>query len=870
MNRVVLKFGGTSVATRERWEAIAEIVRQHLADGEQVLLVTSAVAGVSNILEALPDEALKGAAEPSLQKLRQIHVELAAKMGVDLDGCGAGVFLAEAERVCTGAALLGEMNPRLRARLLSLGELMSTKLGAAFLTKIDLPTTWLDARELLPTDSQPSLREESRYLSANVAPDFDPKLVEVLKSAGEVALVQGFIARDPSGNTAVLGRGGSDTSAALFAARSGAARCEIWTDVPGMFTANPRDIPSARLIKQLSYDEAQEIASMGAKVLHPRSVDPVRRAKIPMVVKSSLRPELPGTRIGAYSGSEGPEVKALSVKTGVQLVSMETVGMWQQVGFLADAFAVFKAHGISIDLVSTSETNVTASLDLKANALDAGLMSRLLEDLKPICVPKLIGPVAAVSLLGHHIRGLLHRLGPALEVFEEQQVHLVSQAASDLNFTVVVDEDQAPRLVAAIHRQLIGPRAKEDKVLGPTWDEIFDPLSSKSREAGEDVEPPSERWWRRRADELLAVAAEGSPRYVYDLDTVARRARQLMALENVDRVLYAVKANPHPEILSCLAAEGLGLETVSPQEVARSKAALQGPERILFTPNFAPRADYEVALAQDVLLTLDNLHPLKAWPELFSGKELVLRLDPGQGRGHHAHVRTAGAESKFGVAEGQLEEAQALLQAAGATVVGLHAHVGSGVLDPKAWLGTASFLAKHSRRFPSVRFIDLGGGLGVPYRGDQRPLDFDRFDEALSQVKRAFPHLELWIEPGRFLVAEAGVLLCRVTQRKQKGDASWVGVDTGMNSLIRPALYGAYHHISNLSRPDAPLERVHVVGPICESGDTLGWSRRIASPQEGDVLLVQTAGAYGAVMASHYNLRAPAEELVLPRQGLDG
>jgi diaminopimelate decarboxylase/aspartate kinase len=274
--------------------------------------------------------------------------------------------------------------------------------------------------------------------------------------------------------------------------------------------------------------------------------------------------------------------------------------------------------------------------------------------------------------------------------------------------------------------------------------------------------------------------------------------------------------------------------------------------------------EYERALAAGVRVTVDNLHPLAAWPELFAGRELLLRLDPGRGRGHHAHVRTAGAQSKFGLSQGELERLAPLLEQTGARVVGLHAHAGSGIRAAGAWEETAAFLAAAAARFPELRALDVGGGLGVPEKPGQRPLDLAALDAGLGRVKAANPGLELWIEPGRYLVAGAGVLLARVAQVKEKGGVVWVGLETGMNSLIRPALYGAYHPIVNLSRLDEPATlTAHVVGPICETGDVLGRARRLAPAAEGDVLLIANAGAYGRVMSSRYNLREPAGEWLL-------
>src|ERR1700694_1391154 len=283
-------------------------------------------------------------------------------------------------------------------------------------------------------------------------------------------LTQGFIARNRDGATVLLGRGGSDTSAATFAAKLGAGRCEIWTDVPGLFTANPAFIPSARLLRWLDYDEAQELATSGAKVLHPRSIPPLRRHGIPLHVLCTDRPEAPGTVISQAGPASGPQVKAVSSRRGITLVSMDTVSMWHQVGFLAEVFACFASHGLSIDSVSTSETNVTVSLDPGANALPAAVQE-LLRELAGLCEPRLIAPAASLSLVGRGIRTILHALGPVLEAFEELKIHMVTQSASDLNLTFFVDEEQSERLVRQLHGLLFGQTA-ETALLGPTWSEL--------------------------------------------------------------------------------------------------------------------------------------------------------------------------------------------------------------------------------------------------------------------------------------------------------------------------------------------------------------------------------------------------------------
>jgi diaminopimelate decarboxylase/aspartate kinase len=856
---VVLKFGGTSVSSLGRWQTIETAARERLGEGLRPLIVCSALSGVTDRLEALLEAAGRGQLGDGLDALRKRHVDFAAALGADFER-EAGEEFEALSRVLTGADLLGEVSTRARARVLARGELLSSRLGAAYLHSRGLAVRWLDARDCLTARDEPGASEKRRILSASCTGERDEALGERLAAdRADVFVTQGFIARDAEGGTVVLGRGGSDTSAAYLAAALGAVRCEIWTDVPGLFTANPRIIPAARLLRALDYDEAQEIASTGAKVLHPRCLSPLRHAGIPIHVLSTDHPQLQGTVISRRRADQGARVKALSWRKGITLISMDSVGMWQQVGFLADVFACFKRRGLSVDAVSTSETNVTASLDPTANALDPQTIDGLLEDLRPYCRPTAIGPCAAVSLVGRRIRAIMHQLGPALEVFEEQRIHLVSQAASDLNLTFVVDEDQAERLVRQLHSMLFR-HAELDPVFGPTSEHVFGGPPAPAAGAG--------AWWRRRRHDLLKLAAEGSPAYVYDRESLERAAASLAALSNVDRTFYSMKANPHADVLRIVEGAGLGIECVSVGELERVLELFPGLDpgrRILFTPNFAPRSEYERGFAAGAIVTLDNLHPLAEWPELFAGREVFVRLDPGSGRGHHAHVRTAGTASKFGIAEADLDELARLAAGASCSITGLHAHRGSGILDSRPWAETALFLAGVAERhFPDAKVLDLGGGLGVPERPDQAPLALSELDDSLAPVKRAHPRFELWLEPGRYVVAAAGVLLARVTQTKRKGPVSYVGIDAGMNSLIRPALYGAFHEIVNLTRLDEERSiTASIVGPICETGDTLGHSRRLPASREGDVILIANAGAYGSAMASRYNLREPAREVLL-------
>lgn len=859
---IVMKFGGTSVATLPRWQNIRELVASRRAEGARVLVVVSALTGITDALKQLCGEGDRAKRVAAADAIAQRHYDLLAHMQLETPPTLAERLRTLAALADTGPAELGEL--AWSAQVQAHGELMSSALGAAFLSHSGVPTEWVDARECLSAIALPNQNERTRLLSAMVDARPDPALNARLAERGEVFITQGFIAReaDVEGSrrrTVLLGRGGSDTSASYFGALLKAARVEIWTDVAGMFTANPRQVPGARLLQKLDYEEAQEIASTGAKVLHPRCLSPLREPRVPLLIKDTNRPELEGTVIGPEVREHAPSVKAISARKGITLVSMESVGMWQQVGFLADVFAQFKQHGLSVDLIGSAETNVTVSLDPTENLLDSDAVAALAADLAKVCRVKVIAPCAAITLVGRGMRSMLHTLSGVLAEFGQLRVHLISQSSNNLNLTFVVDESVVDELLPHLHELLIAAgalRTDDSALFGPSWQALY---------GSGEAPVAASAWWREAERErLLAIAAEATPRYVYHLPTVRAQARELKTLAAVDRLHYAVKANTHPAILKAVAEEGFGFECVSPGELKAVIAAVPESAPLLFTPNFAPREDYAWALTTRATVSLDSLYPLEHWGDTFRGREIVLRLDLGRGLGHHEKVRTGGSGSKFGLPVEQLDAFLRLADRHGVTVRGLHAHLGSGILDAGHWGEVYAQLASLAERIGSVAFLDIGGGLGVPSHPGEARLDVAALDKVLREVKAAYPHYQLWMEPGRYLVADAGVLLAKVTQQKGKGALRYLGIDTGMNSLIRPALYDAWHEIVNLTRLDEPATALYqVVGPICESGDVLGSDRRLPEASEGDVVLIAQAGAYGKVMSSPYNLRENAEEVIL-------
>ena len=413
--------------------------------------------------------------------------------------------------------------------------------------------------------------------------------------------------------------------------------------------------PNARLLRALHYDEAQEIATSGAKVLHPRCILPARQYRIPLHVYATQAPELEGTVLGAEGADGGAQVKAVCTKKGITLIALESPGMWHQVGFLADAFQIFKQHGMSVDLVSTSETNVTVSLDPAANTLDNARVAELVADLSRLCRVQVIGPCASVSLVGRNIRAILHQLGGAFEFFEEQKIYLVSQAANDLNFTFVVDENQGHRLVGQLHELLIRP-VPGDRVLGPTWQQLFS-------------QPPPEGSARHALVARQARAAAGGARRARTPPTsttwrwCSAAAQALRGLSAIARVHYSMKANPHPQILRGAARAGRRLrmrlargDRAAAAAVSRARSGTASSTRRILPP----AASIAWALAAGVRVTVDNAYVLASWPQLFQGQEIFVRVDTGVGRGHHDHVRTAGTRSKFGVQLAELRSSAVL------------------------------------------------------------------------------------------------------------------------------------------------------------------------------------------------------------------
>jgi aspartate kinase len=438
---IVSKFGGTSVGDAQAIARSAEIVRGRL--GRRPIVVVSAMSGVTNAILAAADDAVDGRlviALSSIERLRERHFVAVREL---LDGSGAARDVAdeittlfdELTSLVRALAVLGHTTGRSLDAVAALGELLSSQLVVAAYQAAGIPALLVDARQVVITDNAHTRAVPQPDAIAAAA----RALILPLVQSGQVPVLGGFIGATVSGVTTTLGRGGSDLSAALLGAALAVDAIEIWTDVDGMLTADPRVVPSARLIEQIRFDEASELASFGAKVLHPSTIAPAVRLGIPVFIHNSARPEGPGTRITTDAPRRA--VTAIAGKRDTSVVKLRSSRMLLAHGFLRAIFEVFERHRTSVDVVATSEVEVSLTVD-HDDRLDAVLVD--LAALAEVSVERSRGIVAVVGAgLSDHTRSIAQ----ALAALGEIKVHMLSLSSTGINLTVIVDEhDVAPAM----------------------------------------------------------------------------------------------------------------------------------------------------------------------------------------------------------------------------------------------------------------------------------------------------------------------------------------------------------------------------------------------------------------------------------------
>lgn len=367
----------------------------------------------------------------------------------------------------------------------------------------------------------------------------------------------------------------------------------------------------------------------------------------------------------------------------------------------------------------------------------------------------------------------------------------------------------------------------------------------------------------------------GSPLYVYDEEILRERCREMKNLVKYPhfRVNYSAKANTNVELLKIIREEGLDVDAMSPGEMyLEMKAGFPG-ERIMFIGNNVSAGEFKYAVDHGIYISVDSLSQLDTLGKVNQGGKVCVRINPGIGAGHHEKVITGGEKAKFGIAIEDLPEAQAIAEKYDMKITGLNHHIGSLFLDPEPYLKAASNLLNLAAGLPGIEVVDIGGGLGIPYKHDHElRLDLSALGKSLDEMIEEFTAktdrlITFRIEPGRYVVAECGAILGTIHSVKENYNTLFIGTDIGFNTLLRPAMYDSYHEINIIpvrKRECKLYEKpAYVVGQVCESGDILAHDRQLPVCEAGDAIMVHDAGAYGFAMASTYNSRPlPAEVLI--------
>ena len=452
MKPIVMKFGGTSVADPAAMRQVAQIVDRQRASGTPLVVVVSAMSGVTNDLLSLCEAAPSGdlrAVEGALSLIQRRH-----RVAMD-DLCHGAPDAFDDARVAVteecnqlravleSIAVLREATPRAVDRVAAAGELMSSRVVAATFNACGVGAEWIDAREVIETDSShpaTPLRDAIRdRAAARVTPILD---------RGSVVVMGGFIGGTGAGITTTLGRGGSDYSAALLGAALGASEIQIWTDVDGMLTADPRVVADARPVRHLSFEEAAELAYFGAKVLHPSTILPAVERGIPVRILNTLQPEAAGSLITAEGSRDRAALTAIACKRGISVIDVTSSRMLQAHGFLRNVFEVFDRHRTAIDVVTTSEVSVSMSVD------DDRRLEAIERDLQAFGDVRVDRSMAIVSAVGDVLLRDSTIAARVIAALDGIPLRMVSQAASRRNLTVVLDDAEVPRAMTRLYQEL--------------------------------------------------------------------------------------------------------------------------------------------------------------------------------------------------------------------------------------------------------------------------------------------------------------------------------------------------------------------------------------------------------------------------------
>jgi len=437
---IVMKFGGSSVADAERIRHVAGIVKMSL--NRKPVLVLSAMGDTTDhLLEA--GEAALNRGTVQIEKIEELHLKTIRELGLGDTAPGdIGPLMEELRNLLIGISLIRELTGRTKDYLVSFGERLSVRIAAAYLNSLGVKTRALDAWDA-------GFLSDSNFTAAELTEEswkLIPAKLLAPAEEGVLQIVTGFIAKDEKGNITTLGRGGSDLSATMIGASCGVEEVQVWKDVDGILTADPRIVSNARPVETITYEAASELAYFGAQVLHPRAMLPCIKANTPVRVKNSYNPEAPGTRIVLSLTEKINPIQAITFRKNVTLVDIVSSHMLGQFGFLAEVFSCFAKFGLSVDMVATSEVSISITLD---TAYD---LSGLKKELSRIANVDINTGKAIVTIIGDISRSseILARSFRTCELLGVP-VQMVSQGASKVNISFIVDDKEAAEVVKALH-----------------------------------------------------------------------------------------------------------------------------------------------------------------------------------------------------------------------------------------------------------------------------------------------------------------------------------------------------------------------------------------------------------------------------------
>lgn len=368
----------------------------------------------------------------------------------------------------------------------------------------------------------------------------------------------------------------------------------------------------------------------------------------------------------------------------------------------------------------------------------------------------------------------------------------------------------------------------------------------------------------------------GSPIFVTEYETIQKQAQKVQqAFSDFKfKAFYAIKANFNPEVVKAIKESGIyGIDAVSPQEVELALKLGYITDQIIFTPSNPSTEEIKQIGQKGILQNLGSISEIRRFGENFPGGSLSIRICPEVGAGETDKVTTGQTESKFGISLENLNKVKEVASQFNLKIIGIHSHIGSGFYQSSVFKKSVQAVCKVALNFPNVEFLDFGGGFGVQYQPEKEEINLKEFASEIKPIIEKFEketekEIEIRIEPGKYLVTHSTALLTKITTIKEKNGEIFVGVDSGFNHLIRPAMYGSYHHIANVSKPNQESKTVQVAGNVCETCDVFNSKINLNNPEEGDILAILCAGGYGASMSSNYNLRPRAAESMIKNDSI--